>query len=801
MQSKKYNAVVIGGGIIGASILYHLAKRGWGDSLLLEKSVLTAGSTWHAAANGNTMNAVPSIARLQKNSIRLYHDLETETGICVTEHRPGGILLATSQDRMKDVFTFHGRAKRIGVDYELLSPAEVGKLHPLTNTDGIVGAFYDPTDGHVDPYGVTQALAKGARIAGASVLEHTEVLELHQETDGSWLVVTNKGEFQTNWIVNAAGLWADKVAKFTGSSLPMTCMEHHYLITEDIPELVTFGGELPLIRDPDASFYMRQENKGLLLGVYEADARSWALPETFGQELLPDDIGRLLPNLELAFNRFPVLADVGIKRVVNGPFVFTPDGRPLVGPMPGQRNHFCAAGFLAGISMGGGYGEVIADWIIDGEAPFDLMSSDIGRFGNWSVGHYATESAKDLYAHRYQQHYPHEERMAGRPVRQNPLYSALKARGAVFGSVNGWERPLWFAPKNVVPRDEYCFERQNWFETVGEECRAVRNSLGMMDGSVFGKYRIEGPEAVLYLSRLLCSRLPDENDQIRLAYMLDNKGGILGEFTILRESEDRYFLVGASAAQIIHLRWMLVQAEEYAVTIKCVSDQYGVLCLAGPRSFSLLEDVLSEGSVADFGFFTSREIKIGGISGRAMRLSMTGEAGFELYCDMTDLLTLFTTLEAKGRRMGLIHFGARALDSLRLEKGYARFGSDLNPDLTPIEADIPWAVDRSRSDFIGAGALAAAPRYQRVMLEITRGVYDPIANESIYQGGDYVGHVTSAGFGHCVDKILAQALISCRAVETNADLSVDIYGDMREATICSTPPYDPEGIRMRGSVE
>ena len=570
MRMERVKVVVIGGGIVGASVLYHLARRGVGPCVLLEKSVLTAGSTWHAAANGNSVAALPNVARLQRRSIEIYPEVEEETGVAVSIHRPGGLFLATNADRLAEYRTLHGRGRRLGFGWRMISPEEVAERHPLTNVDGVLGGLWGDDDGHIDPYGATQAMARGARMRGAEVREHCAVRALRPEGDG-WVVTTDAGEIAAETIVNAAGLWADEVAAMTGAGLPMVRMEHHYLITEAIPEIAALGRELPLIRDGDSSFYMRQERHGLLLGVYEADATPWAVggvPRDFGQELLPDAVDRLMPNLEQAFERFPALASAGIGKVVNGPFCFTPDGMPLIGPMPGQRGHFCAAGFLAGLNMGAGFGEAIAEWIDTGRTRLDLSACDVGRYGDWAVGRFALERCRDTYAHRYQLHYPFEERDAGRPARSFPLYDRHRALGAVMGPVNGWERPLWYAPHGTEARDAYAFARQNWFDAVCAEMRAVRTGVGAMDASAFAKYRVEGPGAEAWLARMIAGALPSKPMRIRLAHMLHEDGGIVAEFSITRLDDGAFLLLGASAAEQIHLRWMERHLEK-GVSVRC----------------------------------------------------------------------------------------------------------------------------------------------------------------------------------------------------------------------------------------
>ncbi len=803
----KVKVVVIGGGIIGTSILYHLAKRGWSDCVLLEKTVLTAGSTWHAAANGNTLNPIPNIARLQRNSIALYSRLEEETGQSISQKRPGGLMIATTNDRMSEYRATHATGRRLGFKYELIGPEEILHRHPLTNVDGVIGALWEPLDGHIDPFGTTQALAIGARKMGATIRQHSEVMDLHQESNGSWRVITKNEDYTANWIVNAAGLWANDVAKLTGAKLAMTPMEHHYLITESVPQIKSLNKELPLIRDPDASFYMRQELNGLLLGIYENRPKPWGvngIAKHFEQELLPSDLDRLLPNLQLAFERFPALTDVGIKKDVNGPFVFSPDARPLLGPMPGQRNHFCAAAFIAGLNMGGGFGDLIAEWIMTGRTDMDMSSCDVGRFGDWGANdNYRVTRAIDTYATRYHQHYPHEERNAGRPVRTFPLYEHQQAKGAVFGSANGWERPTWFAVNGEDAHDIYSFGRQNWFDTVGEEARAVRRDCGLMDASVFAKYRVAGAQAKAFLEQLLACSIPSRTGQIRLAHMLDKTGGIIGEFSIVQRKTGVYFLVGAAAAETMHMRWMLEEARDFDCHIECVSAEQSVLALAGPYSRKVLQKLThTDVSNRALPFLNAIELSIDNICVYALRVSFTGELGYELYSDVHDQVALYYKLHEAGSEFGLRDFGARALDALRLEKGYPRYGSELNTEVTPFEAGLGFAIDMHRGGFTGYEALVATKRdnrirHQIVSISIEEGEADPVANETLFCEGEIAGYVTSGAYGYNVGQALAMALLKPAYAQAGQNLQVDILGKHRNASVVAGAHFDPAGVRMR----
>ena len=795
---EQVRVAVIGGGIIGASVLYHLARRGVGPCVLLEKSVLTAGSTWHAAANGNSFAALPNVARLQKRSIALYPEIEDETGVSISIHRPGGLFLATNEDRLAEYRTLHGRGRRLGFGWRMIEPAEIAERHPITNVDGVLGGLWGDDDGHIDPYGATQAMAKGARMRGAEVREGCAVRALRQDGDG-WIVTTDAGEIAARTIVNAAGLWADEVARMTGAELPMVRMEHHYLITEAIPEVAALGRELPLIRDGDSSFYMRQERQGLLLGVYEAQATPWAtdgVPQGFGQELLPDAVDRLMPNLERAFERFPALASAGIAKVVNGPFCFTPDGMPLIGPMPGQRNHFCAAGFLAGLNMGAGFGEAIAEWIDAGRTRLDLASCDVGRYGDWANGRFALERCLDTYAHRYQLHYPFEERGAGRPARTFPTYDRHLELGAVMGPVNGWERPLWYAAGGDEARDVYAFARQNWFAPVCAEMHAVRTGCGAMDASAFAKYRVEGPDAEAWLTRMIAGALPTGPMRIRLGHMLNEDGGIVAEFSITRLDDGAFLLLGASAAQQIHLRWMERHLRE-GVGVRAITEKMGAVAVQGPGTREVLSALTdADLSTAAFPYMSARRIEVAGIACLALRVSFVGELGWELYCDPADLLALWDAVTDAGATP----FGGRALDWLRLEKGYPRYGSEVMSEVTPHEIGMGFVVRPEKAEFIGRDAVVNAPlRWHLRQLSVaTGGAMDPIGQETILaDDGSVAGHVTSGGYGATVGMPLAMALLNPGYEDGARGLNLDVQGAMVAARVLERPPHDPDGARMR----
>ncbi len=712
--------VVIGGGVVGCSVIYHLTKLGWKDVVLLEKEELTSGSTWHAAANGNTFNANPATAEMMRRTFDLWPILEKETGQSLSSHPVGGLMLAETPDRLDEIRRISGIGRTLGYEYELLGPNEVRQFHPLVDPTDLLGAIYDPMGGHVDPYGITMAYAKGAQAKGAEINRRTPVSGLRPLAGGDWMVETPAGEIRAGVIVNAAGFYANEIAAMTGARLPMHAMEHQYLVTEAIPEVAALDAESPVVRDVDRSYYARHEGEGYLVGIYEQDSRTFGengMPADFAMELLPPDLDRIGSYYEAASERLPFLRDAGLKRIVNGPFCFTPDVRPLLGWMPGQRNHFCAAGFLAGISMGGGYGEQIAEWIVEGRPSIDLSDCDVARFGAWANDEFALERAHHAYSTRYKIHYPSEEIPDGRPVRKPPLYDRYVEQGAVFGNTYGWERPLWFAPEGSEARDIYSFRRGNWFDAVGMECRALRGAVGLINIQPYANYDVTGPGAANLLDRLLANRLPAADDRIRLAPLLDEKGGYIGDLTVLRLAADRYRLTGAGAMQGIHMRWFRHHGRDADATIVNRSDEIAGFSIAGPKAGQLVERLLGR-DIAAVPFLSGLETKVSGIDILLMRIGFTGELGYELHAPLEAQIDLYDAIHAAGAAFGLRDVGARAAETLRLEKLYPRFGTELTSEVTPHETGQGCFVDLEKGDFVGRDALRARPEGARIRANI-----------------------------------------------------------------------------------
>jgi dimethylglycine dehydrogenase len=798
--------VVIGGGVLGCSIAYHLTKAGCADVLLLERAELTSGSTWHAAANIHAMHGNASLARLQDYTIKIYDRLEAETGQSVGLHRCGGLYLATSQERFDELKIQRARARYLGQEFEIIGPEEIAKLNPLVKMDRVLGGMWGASDGHVDPSGVTQAFARGARMGGAEIERECPVTALTQRADGGWDVATPKGNVVAEFVVNAAGLWAREVAALAGYALPLMPMEHQYIVTESVPEVQALAKEMPLTRDQDGEFYMRQERDGLLLGCYERSGVHWAVdgtPLDFGMQLFPDDIGRMEKNMEAAIDIVPCFGNAGIKRVVNGPMIWSPDAAALVGPQPGLRNHFVAAGMIPGFSQGAGVGWALAEWILEGEPPVDMMPLDVARFGDYAGRGYTLARTAENYGKRFAIAYPGEERFAGRPLKTPPIYDLLKEEGAVFGASFGFERPLWFAKDGEEPRDILTFRRPNWFAAVGRECHALRTGVGMIEISGFAKYEVTGADAEAFLDRILACKLPKKAGRTVLAPMLNTKGGIIGDFTVTRISDTEFYMVGAGAAERFHLRRFADEIGDARVTVRSVTAQRAGLAIAGPNSRTLLERVTHEDVSGDnFKFLATRDMEVAGVPARVMRISFTGDLGYEIHLAAEYQRALFHALRAAGKDLGLTLCGSRALDALRLEKGYGRWGSEFTADTTPEEAGLDRFVAMDKGDFVGREALLAAhnkgPRYRLATMIVDAQEADCWANEPVLQNGKVVGVVSSGGYGHHVGKSIAMVFLNPDLPADPGELEVEILGQMRKGHIAQEAPFDPGNARLRG---
>ncbi|MBV8649894.1 MAG: GcvT family protein [Alphaproteobacteria bacterium] len=804
-------AVVIGGGVVGCSVLYHLTKAGWRDVVLIERDQLTSGSTWHAAGGFHTLNGDPNVAKLQGYTIGLYDELEKISGQSCGLHRSGGLMLADTKERMEWLKMAHARARYLGLETELLSAKEAQKLFPLLEDKYFVGAMLDAADGNLDPAGTTHAYAKSARIAGAEIYLQNRVTELKPRSDGTWDVVTERGTIHAEHVVNCGGLWAREVGRMVGIELPVLAMEHMYLVTEDMPEVVAFnkatGHELPHAIDFQAEIYMRQERSGMVLGTYEKACVPWqpkTTPWDFGTELLPPDLDRVAPSLELGFQHFPAMATAGIKRVINGPFTFSPDGNPLVGPVQGLRNFWCACAVMAGFSQGGGVGLALSQWMVNGDPGFDVWAMDVARFGEWATRSYTNAKVRENYSRRFSIRFPNEELPAARPQQTTSLYDLMLVQGAVMGDSWGLETPLWFAPKGAEARDIVSFHRSNDFPHVKAECLGVRNAVGVTETANFAKYAFTGPGAEAFLSRLMTNKMPRAGRLI-LTPMLNPKGKLIGDFTIAKVSDERFLMWGSSQAQKYHMRWFEKEAPaDGSVRIHRYDMGLVGLSLAGPKSRDVLQALTdTDLSNAAFKFLDHRAIDIANVPALINRVTYTGDLGYEIWVAPEYQRRLYQEVMAAGKAHGIVNFGMRALLSLRLEKNFPTWYRELRPIYGPFEAGLDRFVDLTKNDFIGREAAmqekAEGGALRRVTMVVDAADADVLGDEPIWHDGKVVGWVTSGGYGHFVGESLAQGYIP-RALA--GDLArdafeIEIIGDRRRARIVTAPLFDPEGARMR----
>jgi dimethylglycine dehydrogenase len=798
-------AVVVGGGIVGASVLYHLARAGWTDAVLLERAELASGSTWHAAGNTPHFSTSLNLSRIHLASTDLYQRLEAETGQAVGFHRPGSLRLASVPDRMDEYRRHRGKARTIGLPFEVVGPEEIRRLHPLVDTRGLLGAAWNPEDGHLDPTSVTRALAEGARARGARVRRGTRVTALERTSGGEWRVVTDRGDVLAEVVVNAAGTWARDVGRLAGLELPIVPMEHQYLVTEAIPEVAAHGRELPLVREVDVSYYLRQEGQGLLVGPYERGAKPFGvggIPPGFGADLLPPDPERLRSILEAAMARVPVLARAGIARIVNGPITYTPDGNPLLGPAFGLPGFWLACGFSFGITQAGGAGRYLAEWIVEGQPSLDLWELDPRRYGAYATERHAVVRCIDIYEDEYAIVYPQDDRRPGRPARTSPLYDRFRAAGAVFGVRNGWERPYWFAPAGVEPRDRPSFRRTNWFDAVGREARAVRERAGVLELSSFAKYEVGGPGAEAFLDRLCANRLP-RLGRIALSQLLTPRGVVECDVTVTRLAPARFLVLSAAVAELHDFDWLRRHAPtDGSVTIEDVTARWGVLILAGPRARDILARLTdADLSNAAFPWLSARELRVACAPVRALRINFVGELGWELHHPVEYQVGLYEALRAAGADAGLVDFGLRAMDSLRLEKAYRVWGADLNTEVTPLEAGLERFVAFDKGDFIGRDALLRQRRdgVRKCLATLAVDAVDADCwgNEAVWADERVVGITTSGGYGHWLGQSLAVAYVDAEVAGPGRSLAVEILGDRRPAVVLAEPPFDPGNRRPR----
>lgn len=804
--------VVIGGGVVGASVLYHLTKAGWTDVVLVERKELTSGSTWHAAGGMHTLNGDPNVSKLQQYTIELYRQIEAESGQYCSIHLPGGLMLANDRERMDWLRMAQARGRYLGMDLEIISAKEAKQYFPLLEEQYFVGALYDPVEGHVDPTGVTNAYAICARNHGAEIYRHTKVEELHQRHDGTWDVITDKGDIHAEHVVNAGGLWAREVGRMVGIELPVLAMEHMYLVTEDMPEVAAHvaatGHEMPMALDFKGEIYIRQEQGGMLLGTYEQANVPWSpkhTPWNFEMELLDPDLDRITPELEVAFRHYPAMATAGIKKVINGPFTFSPDGNPLVGPVRGLRNYWVACAVMAGLSQGGGVGLALANWMTQGDSGLDIWGMDVARYGDYATLAYTNAKVRENYGRRFRITFPNEELTAGRPLHTTPVYDRFCDHNAVWGASFGLEHPLWFQDKDKDPVENVTFRRSNAFTNVGKESHAVRERVGLSECSNFAKYHVTGPKSAEWLQGLFTNKLP-KTGRTSLTAMLNPTGRIVGEFSVSRLGENDIYLFGSQPAEVHHSRWFFDHMPtDGSVNFEIVALGLVGLTVAGPKSRDVLQS-LTDTSLAtpDFPFMTFRKMNIGVIPAMVNRMSYTGDLGYEIWVRPEYQRQLFDLLWEAGKPFDMALFGFRALITMRLEKNYGTWYREYRPIYTPLEASMDRYL-KFDHDFIGRVAveeeMKTGPGRKLMMFVVDPLPDEPadvIGDEPIWHGDKVIGWITSGGYAHYSGVSLALGYIPAElAVAGTTGFEIEIIGHRRPATLQLEPILDPSGSRMR----
>ena len=804
--------------MVGASVLYHLTKAGWTDAILLERRELTAGSTWHAAGGMHTLNGDPNVARLQQYTIQLYEEIERVSGQDCSIHLPGGLMLASDETRMDFLRMAVARGRYLGMRLEMISAKEAQDLFPLLDPKYFVGALYDHVEGHVDPTGVTRAYVKCAQLLGAEVRQHTPVTGLSQRTDGTWDVHLENGDpIHAEHVVNAGGLWAREVGRFVGIELPVLAMQHHYLITEDMPEVAEYaqrtGHEMPMALDFKGEIYIRQEGGSMLLGTYEQNCRPWSPRETpwdFGSQLLANELDRITPELNVAFQHYPAMGTIGLRRIVNGPFTFAPDGNPLVGPVRGLRGYWVACGVMAGLSQGGGVGLALAAWMTSGEAGdsgMDIWAMDVARYGDYATLAYTNAKVQENYRRRFRITFPNEELPAGRPLLTTPIYDRLTAANAVWGATMGLEHALWFQKAGLEPKEDVTFHRSNAWDCVAEEVNAVRTDAGMTEISNYAKYRVTGHGSGAWLSSLLTQRMPNPG-RITLTAMLNDAGRIVGEFTVARPTDaEEFYLFGSLPAEVHHSRWFRHHLpKDGSIHFEVLGMGLVGLSLTGPKSRDVLAEVAPDLDLSTeaFGFMTFREVDLGMTPALLARINYSGELGYELWLRPEHQRALFDRIVAAGADHRLRLFGMRALMSLRLEKSYGTWFREYRPIYTIPEAGLQRYVKLDH-EFIGRAAyeaqVAEAPSRRIVTLVLDPDPEHPadvIGDEPIWHDEKVVGWVTSGGYGHFVGQSIALGYVPAELADARGgEFEIEVVGRRRPARLQAEALHDPHGTRMR----
>lgn len=798
--------VIIGGGVVGCSALYHLAERGWTDCLLLEMDELTSGSTWHAAGNIPTFSPSRNTIKLQHYSTELYAKLASSPEYPINYHQTGSIRLAQGDTRMEEYRHVTSMAHAMGLEYELMDAAEIKTRNPWLEVDDLVGGLWDPYDGDIDPSQLTQALASAARKLGATIKRFNRVSAINRNASREWEIQAGEDTYTCEYVINAGGYRGAEIAAMAGKFLPIVSMEHQYLVTESIPELEQLDAAIPLVRDPDDSYYLRQEKTGLILGPYEWKATPhWPngeLPDNFAYQLYPDDLDRLEWYIEQACARMPLLGSVGIQRVINGPIPYSPDGNPYIGPAFGLPNFYHCCSFSFGICQGGGAGKSIAEWVIDGRPEWDLWGMDPRRYTEYATQTYVVDRATEIYQNEYAQHFPDKEWPAGRPGFTTPTFSRLSDKGALFGARGGWERATWF-PQDGDKRDyEPGYHHSDWFKTVGDECRHVREKVGLLDLGGFSKFELKGTGAAAWLDTMIAGKLPRPG-RLTLSYFCAPSGGVWSEMTITNVDTDHFLLITAAAARWHDHQWLeehMPEDADFALTD--ISNDFGTLVIAGPDSRAVLQKLTNADlSNSAFPWLSFQTLQLGSIEVKAMRVNYVGELGWELHVRNDDQVALYDALMEAGSEFQLRDFGAYAMDSMRLEKCYRAWKAELDHEYSPLRSGLARFVDLDKQDFIGKEALVEESKKPVpdvfVPLILDEGTCDAMYGSPIHLNGELVGYTTSGGYGHCVQKSIALGYIRTDLAKPGTKVTVTVLGNPRTAEVVDEPIYDPTNERLR----
>ena len=836
-MKKSAKVVVVGGGVVGVSTLYHLAKKGWTDVVLVERKELTSGSTWHAAGLLPLFNMSYSVGKLHQYSVNFYHELEEETGQNVGFSVVSNIRLASTEDRMDEYRYYSGVAQTVGVEVNFLTPEQVKEAWPMSNIDGLIGAIQHPDDGYIQPADLTQALAKGARSRGAEIYRNTTVEGLDQQTDNTWIVRTDKGDIHCEHVVSCTGNFARKTGQMVGLDIPVIPVEHQYIVTDPHPEILERKAaglpEQAVLRDSDAGYYLREEAGGMILGPYEENAPCCYVDGPSAEseyELFNGDLDRLMPHVEACMERVPAFAEVGVKTIYNGAIAYTPDGNPIVGPAWGLNNFWLNEGHSFGITAAGGAGWQLAEWIVDGEPTVDMMGVDPRRFGPYASRGYLRTKNEEAYDHVFKNHYPDEERSAARPLKTSPCYERMRELGAVFGSVYGWERPNWFAPLDYQLSDQdldkpevlwnknhsaplpdgrvvekNSFRRSNYFDFVGDECRHVHEHVGVLDMSAFSKATVSGRGAEEWLNSIVANNVPKGVGRIGLCHMLSLNGGVRAEFTIYKRAENSYYLVFAGASERHDWDYLTKLApKDGSVTLQKITTQMGVLVLAGPKSRDVLQKLTdTDLSNHNFKWLSGKSINVGYAQAEALRVNFVGELGWELHHPIEMQNYIFDELMKVGADFNIKPFGIRAMDSMRIEKSYRLIPREMSIEYSALESGLDRFVKLDKAcDFVGKAGLSAWQKKGFNNTFVTLEVHDITdadarGSEGIYKNGELIGRATSGGFGFRVNKSLALGMVLSNYAIEGAELEIEILGQRHRATVIPESAFDAQNLALR----